>query len=98
MAGLPESFYVIQLVALRSKADLEAFVDDHGLPPMSGALVEKNGERWFVLLAGVYEDLDTAQRALASLPENLKAMNPWLRPIASLREAMLRAENPSGRP
>ena len=85
---------MIQLVALRSEADLEAFVIDHGLPPMSGALVEKNGERWFVLLAGVYEDLDTAQRALASLPENLKAMNPWLRPIASLREAMLRAENP----
>ena len=92
LVDLPESFYVIQLVALRSEADLEAFAIDHGLPRLSGALVEKNGDLWFVLFAGVYEDLDTAQRAMASLPENLKAMNPWLRPMASLREAMLRAE------
>ena len=92
LVNLPETFYAIQLVALRSQTDLEAFVIDHGLPPMSGAQVEKDGGLWFVLLAGVYEDLDTAQRALASLPDNLKAMNPWLRPMASLREAMLRAE------
>ena len=93
LVDLPEAFYAIQLVALRSQTDLEAFVVDHGLPPMSGAQVEKDGGLWFVLLAGVYEDLDTAQRALASLPENLKVMNPWLRPMASLRNAILRAEN-----
>ena len=93
LIDLPESFYVIQLVALRSEAELEAFVTDHGLPLLSGALVEKDGDLWFVLLAGVYEDLDTAQRALVSLPENLMAMNPWLRPMASLRKAMLRAKD-----
>ena len=93
LIDLPESFYVIQLVALRNEAEVDAFVTDHGLPLLSGALVEKDGDLWFVLLAGVYEDLDTAQQALVSLPENLMAMSPWLRPMASLRKAMLRAED-----
>lgn len=93
LVDLPETFYVIQLVALRSQSDLEDFVLDNGLPPMSGALVEKDDRLWYVLLAGVYEDIDKARRAAESLPETLKAMNPWVRPMASLREAMLRAQD-----
>jgi len=92
LVDLPGTYYAIQLVALESQEDLAAFVVDRGLPPMSGARVENGGRIFYVLLAGVYADRETGQRAMDSLPESLRAMDPWLRPMSSLREGIIRAE------
>ena len=92
LADLPDTYYAIQLIALSSQADLEQFIVDNDLPLLSGAAVENNGERFYALLAGIYTDLETAERAARSLPEELNAHDPWIRSMESLQAAMARAE------
>ena len=92
LADLPETFYVIQLIALSTREDLEQYIADNDLPVMSGAVVEKDGERFYALLAGIYSDRETAERAARSLPEELSAHEPWIRSMESLQAAMARAE------
>ena len=92
LAKLPGSFHAIQLIALGSREDLEQFIIENDLPLMSGAVVEKDGKRFFALLAGIYEDRETAERAAESLPEQLSVHGPWVRSLESLHAAMARAE------
>ncbi|MCY3622036.1 MAG: SPOR domain-containing protein [Gammaproteobacteria bacterium] len=92
LADLPGTFYVIQLIALSTREDLEQYIADNDLPVMSGAVVEKGGERFYALLAGIYADRETAERAARSLPEKLSAHGPWVRSMESLQAAMARAE------
>ena len=92
LSDLPGTFYVIQLMALSTQEDLEQYLADNDLPVMSGAVVEKDGERFYALLAGIYTDRDTAERAARSLPEELSAHGPWVRSMESLQAAMARAE------
>ena len=92
LKDLPGSFYAIQVIALSSKEDLERFTVDNDLPPMTGAVVEKDGKRFYVLFAGIYPDRETAERAARTLPEEFSAHGPWVRSVESLQAAMARAE------
>ena len=92
LADLPGTFYVIQLIALSTREDLEQYIADNDLPVMTGAVVEKGGERFYALMAGIYTDRETAERAARSLPEELGAHGPWVRSMESLQAAMARAE------
>ena len=83
---------MIQLIALSTREDLEQYIVDNDLPVMTGAVVEKDGERFYALLAGIYTDRETAERAAGSLPEALGAHGPWVRSMESLQAAMARAE------
>ncbi|MDE0420451.1 MAG: hypothetical protein OXK76_06125 [Gammaproteobacteria bacterium] len=96
LTDLPSSFYAIQVIALSSKEDLEQFIVDNNLPAMSGALVEKGGELFYALLAGIYTDRETAERASLSLPEVFTAHQPWIRSLESLQAAILRAQQHPG--
>ena len=92
LTDLPGTFYAIQLIALSTREDLEQFIADNNLPVMSGAVVEKDGERFYALLAGIYTDRETAERAVRSLPDELSAHGPWVRSMESLQAAIRRAE------
>ncbi len=60
------------------------------------ARVERNGELFYVLLMGIYEDADRARRAVDSLPDEIGGAEPWIRPLGSLQSAMLRADRLAG--
>ena len=92
LADLPDTFYVIQVIALSTRENLEQYITDNNLPVMSGAVVEKDGERFYALLAGIYTDRETAENAARSLPEELSVHGPWIRSMESLQAAMARAE------
>lgn len=98
LTDLPGSFYAIQVIAFASKEDLEQFIIDNDLPVMSGAVVEKDGELFYALLAGIYSDRETAERAVRSLPEEISSHGPWIRTMESLQAAMERAEQHPGEP
>ncbi|MAT84571.1 MAG: hypothetical protein CMD39_09805 [Gammaproteobacteria bacterium] len=96
LTDLPASFYAVQLMAMSSKDSLEAFVAREGISNMSAARVERGGELFYVLLLGIYEDVDKARRAVASLPDEIGGSTPWIRPLGSLQSAMLRADRLAG--
>jgi len=88
---LPEEFYAAQLLAVSTKAQIEDFVVQRDLYNMSAARIEQDGQILYVLLLGVYESKDIALEAVQHMPQEVRALKPWVRPINGLQESMLRA-------
>jgi len=78
--------YVLQLMAVESRAKLEAFLKANtvGAPPLRYEAL-RGGKRLIVLVAGPYSDRNAAQVAMAKLPEALRATKPWPRTVASVQ-------------
>ena len=91
LLDLPASYYALQLFAAGTREGAEAVAVRSGLRGMAGARVERDGEVFHVLLVGVYASKERAEQALASLPASVRAMNPWVRRLGGLQEAMRRA-------
>ncbi len=96
ISKLPPEFYVVQLMSLTEKANLEAYFAKHKLIGLSAARVESNNQILYVLLLGIYESYDNARRASENMPLELSDINPWIRSLESLQKAMLRADELSG--
>jgi septal ring-binding cell division protein DamX len=90
---LPAHFYAVQIVAMSSSEGLESFSNEHGLSGVPTVRVEADGKLYYVLLLGIYETLADASAAVASRPESLMTMQPWIRKLGSLQEGIARAEN-----
>lgn len=89
---LPAQFYTVQIVALSSMEALESFRIAHRLSGVLGARVEAGGEIYYTLLLGVYENLTDAKAAAASRPASLQHMEPWIRKLGPLQDAVVRAD------
>lgn len=76
----------IQLLAARDLQTAQEFVNRHGLTGVR--LIEtRSGERDFVVvLAGSFSNRNAADAALIRLPEAVRALEPWIRSIDSVRE------------
>ncbi len=99
---LPGDFYALQLLAMQSRARLDEVAEELGIPGMARIPIESNGALWHVLLLRIYPDRATAERAAASLPQRIRELNPWSRPLRSLQQAMAQGsrlrEGASGSP
>ena len=88
LLALPAHFFVLQLIAMPSQELLDNFAIEQGLRNTVSTRIARDGEILYVLLAGVYEDQHTAERALVSLPPEVRALRPWIRPLGLLQRAM----------
>jgi len=89
---LPADFYAAQLLAVSTKAQIEDFVVAKDLYNMSAARIEREGQILYVLLLGVYESKDLALQAVAHMPEEVRDLKPWVRPVDGLQDSMTRAD------
>ncbi len=89
---LPDEFYAVQLLALASPEAVERFVAAAGVPGLAAARVEREGRLFYVLLLGIYRNRPDAVRAVESSPTALHHPTPWIRPMHTLKQAMLRAD------
>ena len=96
LAELPEELFVVQLLALSSRQRLARFVVDNQLHHMATARIEHEGNPMYVLLAGIYADRETAERAAASLRAGDLDVRPWVRALGPLQQAMRRADQTFG--
>ena len=96
ITDLPPDFYAVQLLALSDKARLEKFARENDLVGLSAARIRQNEQMIYVLLLGIYETYDHASRAIESLPQSISDLSPWIRPMGSLQQAMLLADQAAG--
>lgn len=94
---LPDEFYAVQLLALGSPEAVERFVAAAGVPGLAAARVEREGRLFYVLLLGIYRNRPDAVRAVDSSPTALHHPTPWIRPMHTLKQAMLRADELAAR-
>lgn len=86
--ALPANFYALQLLAMSSQEALDSFAAEQGLSDTISTRVARDGDIYYVLLAGIYADQDAAEQALASLPPAVRALRPWIRPLGLLQQAI----------
>ena len=91
LMGMPDEYFAVQLVALDSADELDAFVRAHGLGHLPHARVERDGHIHHVLLLGVYETYALAEAASLDPPPPLEPGDSWIRPLGGLKRAIQRA-------
>jgi len=85
----PADRYTLQLVGTRSEEALRKFVEAHGLDRHAAWFRTRYQDApWFVVVYGLYDDRAAARVAREALPPELRALSPWPRSIASIRESV----------
>ncbi len=98
----PRTAWAIQIIATASREALERVAEQHQLYDHPAVRLASGRTVRYALIWDVYPDRGSAAAALASLPAHVKAMNPSLRPIGPLQDAMneatrLNPPSPTGR-
>ena len=93
---LPGDFWVAQLMAVSSKEFLEEYAAEHRLKGLSAARVASGDRLFYILILGIYETKDRAQRAITDLPPPYDTYSPFLRSLKSLQQAMKQADDIAG--
>ncbi len=91
LIDLPGEFWAVQLAAFGSPEQLSEYAARHELRGMSAARIARNSQLFYVLLLGVYETRENAERASATVPDALN-IDPWIRSLGSLQQAMRAGE------
>ncbi len=85
---LPETHYAVQLMAMRTVAELDRYVAKHGLQDALRVAIDSDGRALHVLILGVHADRDEARRAAADLAARLPGIAPWVRELGPLQRAI----------
>ncbi|MCC5858646.1 MAG: SPOR domain-containing protein [Ectothiorhodospiraceae bacterium] len=86
-ARVPDHF-TIQIVAAANRDTLEAFVRDQtNASALRIVPTMRDGQPWFVVIAGDYQDREAARSALESLPPGQREHGAWVRSFESLQTA-----------
>ena len=89
LAGLLRDFsngYVLQLFGVRSHDAASEYIAKHSLTGNSTVVASMHeGEPWYVVIFGRYNNRDEAQKAANSLTARLPNVKPWPRPVSSLK-------------
>jgi septal ring-binding cell division protein DamX len=85
----PDDYLAVQLIALESMEDIEAYVSRQQIEDPLFARIMTRGKIWYVLLLGIYPDRDTAHQAVFewSATHDMEE-TPWIRKLGALVAAM----------
>jgi DamX protein len=78
---LAKGGYALQLIGFFNPSSLTAFSGRDGLPARVYYIRQTHrGRPWYAMIHSLHESYEAAEQALALLPEELVALNPWIRP------------------
>ena len=78
--------YTLQLSGASKEESLNAWAKKQNLSGYHVYKTTRNGEPWFVLVSGAYATPADAKRAVASLPAEVRAANPWVKPLSQVKK------------
>jgi len=84
----PQS-YVVQIMGSRSPANIQRFLD--GTPALAKGgyfATTHQGEPWYVVIAGQFDDRRSAEDAIAQLPATVQEYRPWVRSLADVQASI----------
>lgn len=91
IANAEPSYYTLQLLSNTDEASVRSYVM-RNIPPGEGDyfVTERDGQRWYSVVYGVYRNYAAAKQAAAALPSAFGKLKPWIRKIGSIQEQMIR--------
>lgn len=81
LKSAPGSHYTLQLSSSSNFSNLDSWAKKENIKDYVVYKTARNGQPWYVLVSGVYATRDDAKRAVAALPADVQAKNPWTKPI-----------------
>jgi DamX protein len=81
LKSAPSSHYTLQLSSSSNYNNLTGWAKKENLKNYVVYETTRNGQPWYVLVSGVYASKDDAKRAVATLPADVQAKNPWAKPL-----------------
>jgi DamX protein len=85
----PDASYTLQLIGAVQEASLIVYIDAQ--PNASSLLLvslTRNNKPWYVVVVGVYKDVQLARQAIQNLPQNQVNAGPWPKKISDLKQDM----------
>lgn len=94
------SAYTLQLLASREQKNISSLLNSSQLDEALAAVyqAQRNQQKLYILLYGVYPDADHAKQAIAELPAAVRKLRPWKRPLSQVQEEIRSTpgETPAG--
>lgn len=81
MKAAPAGNYTLQLSSSSNYNNLNSWAKKEKLDKYVVYETTRNGQPWYVLVSGIYASKDEAKRAVATLPADVQAKNPWAKPL-----------------
>jgi len=79
--------YTIQVASVKHKEYLFDFLKRHPLPGVNACYQKRHlDETLYVVIHGVFSDINQATQALKKLPEDLQASSPWIRRLGNIQK------------
>jgi len=78
--------YTLQLSSASRSDTLNAWAKKQNLSSYHVYKTTRNGQPWYVLVSGAYATPAEAKRAVASLPAEVQAKNPWVKPVSQVKK------------
>jgi DamX protein len=86
---IPSKNYTLQLLGASNEQKVREFIRDNNLSNKARYFRSSyQGKPWFIVIYGNYTNRASANAALASLPVNLKKLQPWPREYVTIQRAI----------
>ncbi len=85
-ASTPGGNYTLQLSSASRSDTLNAWAKKQNLNGYHVYKTTRNGQPWYVLVSGSYATPADAKRAVSSLPAEVRAQNPWVKPVSQVKK------------
>jgi DamX protein len=82
----PGTHFTLQLSGASQSNTLNAFARQQGLKNYLVYQTARDGKPWFVLVSGNYASSAEAKRAISSLPAEVQAKKPWVKPVHQVQQ------------
>lgn len=82
----PASHFTLQLSGASRPDTLKAYAKQHNLAHSWVYETKRDGKSWYVLVTGVYASSTEAKQAIATLPADVQAKKPWVKPIRQVKQ------------
>lgn len=86
LASLPAGNVTLQLSSASQSNSLEAFAKKQNLGNYWVYETRRDGKPWFVLIYGSYANVQEANKAITTLPADVQAKKPWVKPIRQVHQ------------
>ncbi|MFE8045510.1 SPOR domain-containing protein [Brenneria goodwinii] len=82
----PASHFTLQLSSASRPDTLRAYAKQHNLAHSWVYETKRDGKSWYVLVNGVYASSAEARQAITTLPADVQAKKPWVKPIRQVKQ------------
>jgi len=82
----PGSHFTLQLSGASQSTSLNAFAKQQGLKNYLVYQTSRDGKPWYVLVSGNYASSAEAKSAISSLPAEVQAKKPWVKPVHQVQQ------------